>query len=192
LYVALPQFLTHPRLCRSAGDIVQTEVEKQEADKKAAAAAEVERKAAAAAAAARAKALEDEKVKAYLEQKAAMEAAKVRMNSATAFFAPHRSPPYFLPLECLLRPLCCLLAHPRLLPLRFSRPCLLLFQIQRLSLHSHKSKWSYDLAAVLSLQPCRALLAPDVGRAFTADASMRCTVKKALESASQRQGPKFL
>ncbi len=49
-------------------------------DKKAAAAAEVERKAAAAAAAvaaARAKALEDEKVKAYLEKKAAMDAAKV-------------------------------------------------------------------------------------------------------------------
>jgi hypothetical protein len=62
------------------GDIVQTEVEQQEADKKAAAAAEVERKAAAAAAAvtaAKAKALEDEKVRAYLEKKAAMEAAKV-------------------------------------------------------------------------------------------------------------------
>jgi hypothetical protein len=36
-------------------------------------------------AAARAKALEDEKVKAYLEKKAAMEAAKVCINLALAF-----------------------------------------------------------------------------------------------------------
>jgi len=61
-------------------DVVQTETDKQELDQKSAAAAEQERQvaaaAAAAAAAARAKALEDEKVKAYLDKKAAMDAAK--------------------------------------------------------------------------------------------------------------------
>ena len=85
------------------GDIVQTEVEQQEADKKAAAAAEVERKAAAAAAAvtaAKAKALEDEKVRAYLEKKAAMEAAKV---SERRFIQSAFSPLFYL----LLALVCC-------------------------------------------------------------------------------------
>ncbi len=70
-----------------AGEIVQTEADNQEAEKKAAAAAEVERKAAVAAAAvaaARAKAVEDEKVKAYLEKKAAMDAAKASANQTLA------------------------------------------------------------------------------------------------------------
>jgi hypothetical protein len=86
-----------------------------EAEKQAAASAataEAERNAAAAAAAAKVKALEDAKVKAYLERKAAIEAAKVRARFSAGLFSSsnihcHLFPPLICPPSNFLFPGCC-------------------------------------------------------------------------------------